>query len=107
LSKFAHVTNHPLYRLLERAGLKGDARYDLHRLLVAAARDGLLEALLRPRGERPAIIGYHLWSAYQTRSGEAPRRPSGDFDNLPYPQRQPWIVLAEAMLPILAAEVLG
>jgi hypothetical protein len=110
VSKFSHVSEHPLSKLLDSAGL---ARTDpversyLHRLLLDAAREATLGALLEPAVRRPVIVGWGMWSVWQERVSGAPRAPLAAFEALPPAKRQPWINLGIAVLPHLVAEVLA
>jgi hypothetical protein len=110
VSKFNHVSEHPLSRLLDSAGLARATpaeRSALHRLLLTAAREAALHALLEPRARRPVIVGAGMWAAWQNRTGDAPRPSIVDFEKLPPARRQPWIELGASVLPHLVAEVLA
>jgi hypothetical protein len=110
VSKFNHVSEHPLSRLLDSAGLaraNPAERSYLHRLLLDAAREAVMRALLEPPVRRPVIVGAGMWSAWTNRTGDAPRPSLVDFEKLPPARRQPWIDLGLSVLPHLAAEVLA
>ncbi len=110
MSKFNHVSEHPLSKLLDSAGLARTnpvERSTLHRLLLSAAREAVLGALLEPAVRRPVIVGAGLYAAWQTRTGDAPKPSIVDFEKLPPAKRQPWVDLGIAVLPHLVAEVLA
>jgi hypothetical protein len=110
VSKLDHVSEHPLSKLLDGAGLarvNPVERSYLHRMLLDVAREATLGALLEPAVRRPVIVGGALWSAWQNRASDAPRPSLATFDALPPPHRQPWINLGIAVLPHLVAEVLA
>lgn len=110
MSKFSHVSEHPLSKLLDSAGLARTnpvERSHLHRLLLTAARDAALVALLEPAVRRPVIVGWGMWAAWQNRTGDAPRPSLAVFEALPPAKRQPWIDLGISALPHLVAEVLA
>jgi hypothetical protein len=110
LSKFHHVGEHPLARLLDSAGLARTnpiERSYLHRLLLDAAREAAMLALLEPAVRRPVIVGWGLYAAWQNRTGDAPRPSLEAFEALPPARRQPWVNIGIAVLPHLAAELLA
>lgn len=110
MSKFLHVSEHPLSKLLDSAGLARSApaeRSALHRLLLTAAREAVLHALLEPAPRRPVVIAWGMWAAWQNRTGDAPKPSLVDFEKLPPAKRQPWVDLGLSVLPALAAEVLA
>lgn len=110
MSKFSHVSEHPLSKLLDSAGLARTnpvERSYLHRLLLDAARDATLGALLEPAVRRPVIVGHGMWSTWQSRISDAPKPSLEAFEALPVPHRQPWINLGIAVLPHLVAEALA
>lgn len=110
MSKFSHVSEHPLSKLLDSAGLARTnpvERSYLHRLLLEAAREATLGALLEPAVRRPVIVGWGMWAAWQNRTGDAPRPSLAVFEALGPAKRQPWINLGIAVLPHLVAEALA
>lgn len=110
VSKFSHVSEHPLSKLLDSAGLARTnpvERSYLHRLLLDAAREATLGALLEPAVRRPVIVGHGMWSAWQNHTSDAPRPSLATFEALGPAQRQPWINLGVAVLPHLVAEALA
>jgi hypothetical protein len=110
VSKFHHVSEHPLAKLLDSAGLARTSpveRSYLHRLLLDAAREAAMHALLEPAVRRPVIVGGGMWSAWQNRTGDAPKPALAVFEALPPTKRQPWVDLGIAVLPHLVAEVLA
>lgn len=110
MSKFHHVSEHPLSKLLDSAGLarvNPVERSQLHRLLLTAAREAALVALLEPAVRRPVIVGGGMWVAWQNRTCDAPGHSLVDFEKLPPAKRQPWVDLGISVLPHLVAEVLA
>lgn len=110
MSKFSHVSDHPLARLLDGVGLTHAhplERAQLHRAMVGAAREAALAALFEPKGERASIVAHGLWSAWQTRTGDRPVPSRDEFLDLGPAAQAPWIALAAAMMPAVVAEALA
>lgn len=101
-------TFHPLARLFDSAGLTHDRPYlraDLHKLLIAVAREAVALSVVAPKDRRSLVVGYALWAAYQTRAGDRPRPSLEDFEQLAPAPRRAWVALGSAVTAALVDEV--